>query len=383
MWRPTLVSLVLLASLGGVLVFRLGDLTPGASASEVQLIESSSSISKILEQPLHILQKLSVFGLSRIDYGNLSTFRLINAIVGFLLVIAFFLILRQWYTTRVSLLTTVLFASSSWFLRTVRIIDGDINYLLPIFLILGGTWLRGKRHFTAAILLITLTSLLLLYVPGMVWLIVPGAIWQRKSITKALASVSLVGKGLLVAALLCGLLPIIWSLSIHPWQITGWLGLPDSWPEPIAFFKNLLSVPMELFIRRQPDYTEALGQLPYLDVFTGAMVFFGVYANAVKFKLDRTKLILIAMVVGSVLAAMSGPVNIAVIMPYVYFLAAGGIAMLLQQWFTIFPRNPLARYIGLAVMLAAIGLTGYYHFNNYFVAWPNTPETENAFNEQL
>ena len=62
-----------------------------------------------------------------------------------------------------------------------------------------------------------------------------------------------------------------------------------------------------------------------------------------------------------------------------FLIAAGGVALMLQQWFTVFPYNPFARTVGLVLLLFALGTTSFYSLNQYFVAWPHTPETKQTF----
>jgi hypothetical protein len=54
-------------------------------------------------------------------------------------------------------------------------------------------------------------------------------------------------------------------------------------------------------------------------------------------------------------------------------LAIGGIVEILQRWLESFPRNPVARSIGVCLLVAAIGFTSFYHLQRYFVAWGNNP----------
>jgi hypothetical protein len=55
------------------------------------------------------------------------------------------------------------------------------------------------------------------------------------------------------------------------------------------------------------------------------------------------------------------------------------VALLLQQWFTVFPRNPLARLIGVLMVSLLVVLSAYYNTRHYFVAWPKNSQTEQVF----
>lgn len=112
------------------------------------------------------------------------------------------------------------------------------------------------------------------------------------------------------------------------------------------------------------------------------MVIIGVYAYAFRYKLDRTKLLAGIFIVGSLLVALGGGVTISFLMPFVYIVVAGGVALMLQQWSTVFPRNPVAKTLATTLMSIVVALVAFYHINHYFIAWPNAPETHSAFQQK-
>jgi uncharacterized protein YqhQ len=85
----------------------------------------------------------------------------------------------------------------------------------------------------------------------------------------------------------------------------------------------------------------------------------------------------------ALLVALNGPVPLSILIPFAYILIAAGITFMLQQWFTVFPRNPVAKNIGVAIMTLAVVTTTFYHINHYYVAWPNAPQTIKTYNQQL
>ena len=68
-----------------------------------------------------------------------------------------------------------------------------------------------------------------------------------------------------------------------------------------------------------------------------------------------------------------------ILLPFVYIGIITGIVELINQWFTYFPRNPLARNIGISLLVFSITLTSAYHLESYFVAWPNDPDTKTVY----
>jgi NhaP-type Na+/H+ and K+/H+ antiporter len=71
--------------------------------------------------------------------------------------------------------------------------------------------------------------------------------------------------------------------------------------------------------------------------------------------------------------------DIVLLLPFVYIGIITGIVELINQWFTYFPRNPLARNIGISLLVFSISLTSAYHLESYFVAWPNDPDTKAVY----
>jgi hypothetical protein len=63
--------------------------------------------------------------------------------------------------------------------------------------------------------------------------------------------------------------------------------------------------------------------------------------------------------------------------------AIAGIVELLNRWIKSFPRNPIARSVGVCVIVIAIGFTSHYHLQRYFVAWSGNPSAIEAHQSQL
>ena len=77
----------------------------------------------------------------------------------------------------------------------------------------------------------------------------------------------------------------------------------------------------------------------------------------------------------------ASPLGYAILIPFIYIFAATGVVTLLTQWYQIFPKNPVARAVGIVPMVLVLLVVMSYHLNRYFIAWPNTPETQIAFSE--
>jgi 4-amino-4-deoxy-L-arabinose transferase-like glycosyltransferase len=381
--RPVLLALAALTLVGGLFVFRLDTLTPAASGREAEFAAASQTVSQLLDNPLHIYQRAGNVVLFAADWHSLFAARALNALLGVLAVIAFYLVVKRWYTPRLSLLATILFASSSWLLFMARSAAPDMSFVLTLGLILGGVLLLEERRQRAALAIILASGVLLLYAPATVWFVLAAAIWQRKLIRQTFADLSALWQAVIVAGLALSVLPLMWRFINQPDLIRTWLGLPAQLPHIGEYFKNLVNVPVHLFISGPGDPTIGIGHLPILDALTTAMVAIGVYAHARRWQLDRSKLVIGAMAAGWLIIALGGPLGVSFLLPFVYLAAAGGVALLLRQWFTVFPRNPLARVIGVAAVTVAVSMACFYHVNKYFIAWPAVPATKSSFQQEI
>ena len=70
---------------------------------------------------------------------------------------------------------------------------------------------------------------------------------------------------------------------------------------------------------------------------------------------------------------------IGILLPIIYAFAIAGLIELMKRWFSYFPRNPLARNFGVAMLVIAISLTSFYQMERYYVAWAQSPETRAVY----
>ncbi len=379
-WQTLILIVVGALVVVGLLTYRLGTLNPGFTQAELDQRASSSSVQKIIENPLYLVQKTSQLALIKLNHKGPVAMRLPSILMGFAAVWAMFIILGNWHTKRMAILGTLLFATSSWFLHTARLAASDVNYVLPLILIAGGIWLHQNKFAPVAVPLTIFTAVALLYVPAMVLLLVPVVLWQRRTLKKAIGQLPASWQALITMAAIVGLVPLVWSFVQSPRLSLTWLGLPSEWPSSaLVYLHNIADIVLQIFIHGQINPVYGIGRLPFLDIFTGAMVALGMFAYLFRLKLDRTKLLVGISLIGILLVALDGPVSISFLLPFVYVLAAAGMTLLLQQWFTVFPRNPFARALAVCIITTAVLASSYYHLNHYFVAWPNIPETKQAF----
>lgn len=380
-WQPAALGIIGVAIVAGLLFFRLGTLLPGFSSSEIVVRENTRNFS-IITNPVNAPHAIGQNALQKLNHRGPWAMRSISAFFGIIAVLLFFLISSAWFTSQIAVLATLLFVTSSWFLHTVRLATPTILLTGVMALIVCGLWLRYSKKRSLSIVIAGIVAATCLYIPGMIWFVIVFFAWQAPIIIRelkrtptAIVLVSIFGALLMVA-------PLITALFKQPALLKTLAGLPVQLPSWDNFASNLASIPMELFVRGPENSEIWLARLPILDLFTATLLLLGMYSIFFQLKLDRTKLLIGSLFGGSILIGFGGLVGLTVLLPFIYLIVAAGISMLLKQWFTVFPRNPFARSLGVSLLISALCLCLFYQGSRYFIAWPNAPETKQVFNKK-
>lgn len=380
-WMVLTLHVAVFGFLAGLMVWRLGDLTPGYAAIEAATHNASTPLKDIYDNPINAPFTLINHALLYINDQSLFLGRTISVGFSALTLGVFYFLVRNWHGTRTALYTTLLFGTSAMFLHTARLGSPEVLSYLLFLLLAAAFWLK-QRQSRWAIFLVCLIAGLLLYVPGMAILVVIGAIWQWRIIDDAfkkhLGVVSL-GALLFTAAIA----PLLWALYRTPELLKTWVGLPaEGWPEILTVLKNVLLVPLQIVFRAEADPTTWLGTAPILDIFTVAMLIIGIVVYCKSIRLRRTQLLIAFFIIMSALIALGDAVSVVALLPFLYVLVAGGLYYVLHQWLTVFPRNPLARMAGVTLLSLVVLLSCAYHLRHYFVGWPQARATHEAFTIQ-
>ncbi len=381
-WQPILLCLASIGILLFVCYFQLEGITDSKlSQDEVVAIESASSGKRILENPLFLPFKLGQYILLTFGEGSIYLHRAISALFGIILVILFYALTRYWFSPRIAWLSSLMLATSTLFLHHSRLAVPDI--LLPLALLgllASAWWLHGTKHIKTALLGSTFIVAAALYIPGIIWFICLAILAERRHIKILLSKTPVY---ITLFFVICGLIliaPLGYAFLLNPLLILEWLALPTSFNIHIIA-KELLFVPASLLVRSLSNPVYNLGRLPYIDILTACMAVLGTYAFTLRFSLVRTKTLVGAGIIAWLLIGISPQISIVLLLPIIYLTVASGIMLLLHQWFTVFPHNPIARLIGLGLLSSVIGISIYYNVTRYFVAWSNSPVTKASFQE--
>lgn len=381
-WKPLSAYIVTFLVTSSALVWQLKNLLPGYSANELATYHASSSFRTIWAQPLdapyHILVRL----LQYIFPDNLITVRLASVLIGCVTLVVFCILLYRWYGTRTAILGTLLFGTSGWFLHVSRLGTPAVMFFGVVALVACGIWLRERKAGLAVVIGLLLTAILL-YTPGMVWFIAIGLMWQWKYIDRAFKQhLGFVSLGALL--FICSLLPLGWKLYKTPALFKDWLSLPHEWGSILHILHNALDVPLAIFFRGHMDPETWLGRLPVLSIFGIVSFVLGSYVLYTQYKLARVRLLAGLAILGSIVIAITNnTIPITVLVPFVYVIVAVGASYLIGLWLTVFPRNPIARSLGIGMFAIIIAMTCAYNLRSYFVAWPQARVTRDAYRQEL
>lgn len=378
-WRPVLLVLTL-AALSYLLYFhRLDSLLPGYAPAEAAAYHSAASWHTIVNNPVNAPYKLLVWGIAMAGQHQLLATRIAAAIWGLAAVIVFFCITRAWYGFRTAFFGTVLFATSAGFLHLARLGTPQILQMGVLMLIGAVIWhRRSARWHPYLTYLIVLTFGMLLYVPGMAWLelIVAAAIfpgirrhWLRSG---AVHRIIWVAGGLLLTT------PLLLATVRQPHLALQVLGLPTDVHSLTGAPQRLIETVLALGVRSSGSALQWVGHSPLLDALELILGALGVYYYAYHDR-SRRSLLLAGAIIGTVLIALQGGVGFASIVPLAYLLITGGLDHFLREWLTVFPRNPIARGVGLGVICIMLFFSVLYQTRSYFVAWPHNTRTRQAF----
>jgi hypothetical protein len=377
-WQPAAFYGGVLLFFGWLLWWQLGTLTGGYSANEAATLQQSLHLRDIFHHPLNAPFTLLAHTLLYFNHDSLFFMRITSTIFGLLTLSMFYWLVRYWHGQRAAIFGSIVFGISAWFLHAARLGTPDVLLFGLLGLTACSVWFKHSGKAVPVVLCLVLAAAFL-YVPGMLWFIVAGVVWQWKTIDRIFKKHlwMVTGGGLLLLGILA---PLGLAIYKTPSLAKVFVGLPaKGWPDPLTTLKNIAEVPLQLIVRGPNMPEHWLGRLAILDAFTLAMVFLGAYAYLKHRNLVRAQLMGVIVLIGIVLAGLGGAVSLSILVPFVFILAAAGIGLLLDRWYTVFPRNTIAQGVGVGLVSLAVLTSCWYGYRHYFVAWPAAPETRPVF----
>lgn len=386
-WKG-LVSALIVATIAVLtLSLQLTSLVPGQNQFETETLNTLSSFPKPWDGPVNAPYLMPTYLLGNTTDSLLHAGRLVSVIYGLLATACLFYVLKKWFNIRMATVGSLLFITSSWLLHIAHVATPLILMIFaPLAALAAFSWLiRTKKHKLWAIFAFAASVAFALYVPYMIWILlvtITVLVVQGKERLKAIEPWQWLAGGALFGVLV---LPLLVGVVREPSAIKVLWGIPDALPSLVTYIKNMGNLVLTPFFRSPLLPELHLGRLPLMDIFSTTMFILGLYYFAQRRTNRRTLILFFSFLILIIILPLSSryQLNATILMPLIYICVISGIVELLKQWYSYFPRNPLARSIGVGLVVVAIGFTSFYHLQRYFIAWPNTPDTKNVYVVQL
>ena len=359
-----------------ILTTRLSLIPKRLSATESttysNLIHKNYSFNYLIH---HITSSLYLVYLVILNYLNLHSLfliRLSGLICGLLAIFIFFYITKALTNSFISFASTILFATSVWFLQIVR---NSLNLDFYSFVILLAIYLSILYYRKKNLRLLALASSILLglslYVPGMIWFSIIFIIINFKMLKLETKILPLKIKILAMSFFTILLAPIVYEIVRHHNLIYSVLYLPHS----ISYhqiFKQFLYYPKYLFVQNSSVTAFSIGRLPIVNFATTILALFSILWIIKHWKNPITKYIYWSLGLDWILSALNHNQSIYIILPLINLLSAIGLSYIYNEWKKIFPRNPYSDFAAKILICILIGVIGFYQILLYFIAWPHT-----------
>jgi hypothetical protein len=300
-----------------------------------------------LHNPINAPYKLLDFVFFRINPHNATLARLASVVFALTAVALFFSIMYRWHGKRTAILATVLFGTSSWLLHVGRLgVGGGTLVLVPLILILFVSWLNATERHGSALVCMAIVTAFALFTAGAVWFLAASYLLAWKTISKHVAAVRQREKVLSAVILVVALAALGYAVYRSPHIYKEWLALPTTFPAPLTLIRQWLDSAAFLFVRGPYAPDAWLAHTPLLDVFTEAMAAAGGYFYVTHYKNLRSHMLAAFLAIGSMLVALNGAAAMSFVVPVAYLIAGTGLTYALHEWLRVFPRNPIARGVG-------------------------------------
>ena len=342
--------------------------------------------------PYLLLQTASVFLLGK----TVLALRIVSAILGILAVLLTYLAAQAWFSRRTALVAAFLMASAPWALHISRL--SDYTALVPVLvplgmwavaralrsnkalwyvaagLTLGGLWYGGVPYYTWIVLLLLLGIFARRYYRDRMK-------YSGQPILIVLLSMAIAGAPRIVFAALGG--------GVERLREVGEAVVLAA-QTPVLTGRELLLngiAGLGLFhIRGDQSLLHNLPGMPLLGGVVGVLFVLGVLLALRRFRDIRYGALVIMLaslfLVNLFGAGQPAAARNVAMLPIACILAAVGLSELFARWRGVFPRNVLALQLAVGMILLTLGVSTFYNWQHYFVAWANTPEVFTAYHER-
>ena len=382
-WRYILgygvISLIVIG-----LMFVAGLLIPGAlSQAELDSVVTSSKPllsfdpNFIVNLPYHLLQRASlhIFGVTTFSI------KLPSLILGIASVIGMFILLRGWFRHNVAVLTTLLIITTGQFLYLSQSGSAGIVYIFWSVWLLVAALMISRRAPMGWLWKIILAGIiaLSLYTPLSIYILLAllSAVILHPHLRYIVRKLPKLKTAIAVVIGLILLTPLIYVIWRHPETARTLLGFPDT--------KFLVADHITQAVGQYVDFWSP-ATTPYLrplyGVGTLALILLGVLRlftakyTARSYIITAWSLLLVPIII-------INPDSVSITFVPALLLTAMGVASLLHMWYSLFPRNPYARIVGVVPLIILMGGMLLSGVDRYMYAYSYNADMVKQFSRDL
>ena len=373
----TILSLILFKSIG------VGQLLPGYSSAEKEVLEITSQFPHIVDNflyyPYYFLVYLSRF---LIEDGIFAA-RLVSvlAIMGSSGCLLF--LIRHKFGVLMSLIGVSIFTLNAWIVQIARTGTPEA---LALFFALGllALIILTREHIQSSYLkaLCLVGACLNWFMPLIPWFLagVLTYLLYNQTNFKRLFSFRFRFSIITLAVVLSSLMVL--SFQDNPSHILTIWGMPDQFSNIGQIFKNLFTTIQSIFWQAPINPENWLTNLPFLSIFTASFIPFGIYASRKKLSKASRHIFIFFLAILLLIASINNgiqTIGLEILLVLIMLIVIAGINEFLTHWKKVFPLNPLAKFIGVIVIIGLLNLSIFYQLRKYFVAWANHSQTQQIY----
>lgn len=384
-WQVFLLSAAALIALTFLYTYRLGSLT-GYKLSSAEIMAHNNDLDwhALVLNPINAPYKLFDFIFIKINAHNVGFARASAVIFAMLACVMFYAIVDRWHGMRSAVLTTMLFATSGWLLHVGRLATGDsVMLIIPLIFIMFASWLAKTEQHGRALLFMTFATGVALFTPGAMWFLIAAFLLYIKPVAKHIYYAKFWEKIVSVIALAYFAILLTYVLIRSPELIKAWLAIPATMPHLLTLLTQWANSGLYLFVRGPSDASLWLAHIPIFDLFSAFMFLVGAYFYIRHIRNQRAQLLGIFALIASLLVAFQGAPAMSYLVPVAYLVVGTGLTYFLRRWLMVFPRNPIARGIGIGLISLVVVAASGYHIYSYFIAWRYSPAITAVFQEHV
>ncbi len=371
-----LVCLLLLVGLIALVTY----VPQGAAATERATAVQSSSFSELVKNPTNTPYKLLVMLLTTFSSSILAV-RAASILILCATTVALYYSLRHWHTKTVAILVSGLFVTNSFVLAVGRLgtpLVSVFGWFIFTALLLWQVHGNSNKILPGSVIL---AVAIMLYTPGSLWFfaVFLAFYWDRFKIAFKYVKPQSVTLGVLGALVVFG--PLIYAFVQDTSLLTQWLLIPESFTVA-TIAESALQVPSNFIYQMRANPLLNVGMLPVFDLATGFLFLLGLYAYSKKTRLDRARLLIAVALIGLIIGSFGDHTTATVVLlPFVFSVIGAGVEYVLDMWHDVFPRNPYAKSFGVLLVSTVVLFGSYYQLTRFLVAWPQTPETKQIYDQ--